>query len=151
MEPVALATVRRLAALLAGAILVLALGVVAAQGGSAQGRAPLLARAVAGAAGKRARLVQLASVVPAYRGGPTVTSTGETVDVRVSDALPAETATPEQWAEFLSHLEHGSELGQLTVYIVTFDEMQAVCSEQALGCYLGSTLVAPGETAFGTT
>jgi hypothetical protein len=148
---VALPTVRRFAALLAGAILVLALAVAAAQGASAQGRAPVLARAVAGAAATQARLAQLAGIVPAYRGGPTVTSTGETVDVRVSDALPAETTTPEQWAEFVSHLEHGSELGQLTVYIVTFDEMQAVCSEQALGCYLGNTLVAPGETAFGTT
>jgi hypothetical protein len=37
------------------------------------------------------------------------------------------------------------------VYIVTFEEMQAVCSDRALGCYLGNTLVAPGETAFDTT
>jgi hypothetical protein len=148
---VALPTVRRFAVLLAGATLVLALAVVAAQGSPAQGRAPVLGRAVAGAAGTEARLARLASVVPAYRGGPTVASTGETVDVRVSDALPAETATPEHWAEFLTHLEHGPELGQLTVYIVTFDEMQAVCSDRALGCYLGNTLVAPGETAFDTT
>jgi hypothetical protein len=148
---VALPTVRWFAALLAGAIIVLALGVVAAQGSSARGRAPALGRAVAGAAGTQARMARLASVVPAYHGGPTVSSTGETVDVRVSDALTAEAATPEQWAEFLTHLEHGPELAQLTVYIVTFDEMQAVCSDRALGCYVADTLVAPGETAFDTT
>jgi hypothetical protein len=148
---VALPTVRRLAALLAGAILVLALGMVAAQGSSAQGGAPVRGRVVAGAAGTQARLAGLAGVVPAYHGGPTVASTGETVDVRVSDALPAEVTTPEHWAEFLTHLEHGPELAQLTVYIVTFDEMQAVCSDRALGCYRANTLVAPGETAFDTT
>jgi hypothetical protein len=97
------------------------------------------------------RLARLASVVPAYRGGPTVASTGETVDVRVSDSVPAEIATPERWAEFLAHMEHGPELAQLTVYIVTFDEMQSVCSDQALGCYMANTLVAPDETAFDTT
>ena len=142
---------RRLAALLAGATLVLALAVTAAQGSAAQGRAPVLGRAVAGATGPQVRLARLASVVPAYRGGPTVASTGETVDVRVSDSVPAEIATPERWAEFLAHMEHGPELAQLTVYIVTFDEMQSVCSDQALGCYMANTLVAPDETAFDTT
>jgi hypothetical protein len=148
---VALPTVRRFAVLLAGAILVLSLAVAAEQASSGQTRTPALGRAVDGASGIQARLSRLASVVPAYRGGPTVASTGETVDVRVSDALPADTATPEHWAEFLTHLEHGPELAQLTVYIVTFDEMQSVCSDQALGCYLANTLVAPGETEFDTT
>jgi hypothetical protein len=148
---VALPTVRRLAALLAGATLVLALAAAAAQASSGQSGTRALGRAVDGASGIHARFARLASIVPAYRGGPTVASTGETVDVRVSDAVPAEIATPEHWAEFLTHLEHGPELAQLTVYIVTFDEMQSVCSDQALGCYIANTLIAPDETAFDTT
>jgi hypothetical protein len=80
-----------------------------------------------------------------------VASTGETVDVRVSEGLSAGTSTPEGWAEFLAHLEHGPELAQLTLYVVTFEEMQAVCSDRALGCYAANTIVAPGETAFNTT
>jgi hypothetical protein len=142
---------RRLAALLAGAILVLTLAVAAAQGSSGSGHEYVLRRAVAGSARTQLSEARLASIVPAYHGGPTVTSTGETVDVRVSDALPVDTATPDYWAEFLAHLEHGSELARLTVYIVTFDEMQAVCSDQALGCYVADTLVAPGVTAYDTT
>jgi hypothetical protein len=149
---VALPTVRRLAALLAGATLCLALAVVAAQRhDTGQGASPVLGRAIDAPAGTKFRVARLESVADAFRGGPTVASTGETVDVRVSEGLSAETSTPEAWAEFLTHLEHGPELAQLTLYIVTFEEMQAVCSDQALGCYAANTIVAPGETAFDTT
>jgi hypothetical protein len=148
---VALPTVRRLAVLLSGAMLLVAL--VAALGPHARdGRAddaPLLGRAIDATAGTQLRAARLASAEVAYRGGPTVASTGETVDVRVSDALPAE-VTPEGWAEFLVHMTHGPELAQLTVFIVTLDEVQQVCGTQALGCYARDQLVAPGETAFDT-
>jgi hypothetical protein len=73
------------------------------------------------------------------------------VDVRVSDALPVETATPEGWAEFLVHLTHGSELAQLKAFIVTFAEVQEICGSRALGCYARDQLVAPGETAVDTS
>ena len=86
---------------------------------------------------------RLAREATTFRGGPIVASTGETVDVRVSDALPAETATPEGWAEFLAGLIHGTELSQLTTYVVTFDEMQDICGTQALGCYARNQLVVP--------
>lgn len=82
-----------------------------------------------------------------YRGGPITTSTGEIVDVRVSDALPLETSTPEGWAEFLTKLTHGPEITQLTTYIVTFDEVQAICGSRALGCYGDDRMIAPGELA----
>jgi hypothetical protein len=146
---VALPTVRRCAALLSGAILVVALVVAAATTSDAR-RHQVLGRALDAGAGLQARPAELSSAAVAYRGGPTVTSTGETVDVRVSDALPAD-VTPEQWAEFLAHMTHGSELAQLTVYVLTFDEMQDVCSERALGCYLPNQLVVPGETVFDTS
>ncbi len=48
-------------------------------------------------------------------------------------------------------MTHGPELAQLTVYILTFDEVQQVCGTQALGCYARDELVAPGETEFDTT
>jgi hypothetical protein len=80
-----------------------------------------------------------------FRGGPTTTSTGETVDVRVSDTLPLETATPEGWAEFLAKLTHGPEISRLTTFIVSFSEVQEICGSRALGCYGQNRMVAPGE------
>jgi hypothetical protein len=67
------------------------------------------------------------------------------VDVRVSDSLPFETATPEGWAEFLVGLTHGPELALLTTYVATLDEVQGICGEQALGCYSRDQMVALGE------
>ncbi len=93
------------------------------------------------------RANRLAQVPITFRGGPITTSTGETVDVRVSDALPVETSTPEAWAEFLTKLTHGPEIASLTTYIVSFDEVQQICGSRALGCYGRDEMVAPGEVA----
>jgi hypothetical protein len=59
---------------------------------------------------------------------------GETVDVRVSDALPAETATPEGWAEFPVGFIDGSELSQLTTRRHVH-EVQDICGTKPPGCY----------------
>ncbi len=79
------------------------------------------------------------------------TSTGEVVDVRVSDALPLETSTPEGWAEFLVRMTHGPEIAQLTTFVVTFDEVQQICGSRAAGCYGPNQMVVPGETGFELT
>jgi hypothetical protein len=93
---------------------------------------------------------RLAQTAPSFRGGPTTASTGEIVDVRVSDSLPA--VTPEQWAEFIVGLVHGPEISRLTTYVVTFDEMQDVCGGNALGCYSANQMIVPGEVVSdGTT
>jgi hypothetical protein len=85
-----------------------------------------------------------------WRGGPIVTSTGETVTVYVSDSLPA--VTPEQWAEFITHLDHGSEISKVTVRLATLDEVQQICNARALGCYGDNEVVSIGETQIdGTT
>lgn len=97
----------------------------------------------------RARVLQQAPIT--FRGGPTTTSTGEVVDVRVSDSLPVETSTPEGWAEFLTRLTHGPELVRLTTFVVTFEEVQQICGSQAAGCYGPNQMVVPGETAFDVT
>jgi hypothetical protein len=93
------------------------------------------------------RAARLAQAGLAYRGGPITTSTGEVVDVRVSETLPLETASPEGWAEFLAKLTHGPELTRLTTFIVSFAEVQQICGSRAIGCYGGNRLVAPGEIA----
>jgi hypothetical protein len=143
---------RRFAVLLAGVLLVAALA--AATGRSTGQEAPQV-RAHAytltadASAPLRQSLLEQADVT--FRGGPITTSTGETVDVEVSTALPAETSTPQSWAEFLTGLTHGPEISLLTAYIVTFDEAQQICGSNALGCYSRDELVAPGELALTDT
>lgn len=93
---------------------------------------------------------RLARAMPSLRGGPITASTGEVVDVRVSDSLP--TTTPEIWAEFIVGLVHGPEISSLTTYVVTLEEVQEVCGSRALGCYSANQMIVPGEVVIdGTT
>jgi hypothetical protein len=133
---------RRFAVLLSAALLLV--GIAGATFVERQSERPHAYRLVADADAPL-RASRLAQAAITFRGGPITTSTGETVDVRVSDALPLESSTPEGWAEFLAKLTHGPELAQLTTYIVSFDEVQQICGSHALGCYGGDEMVAPGE------
>jgi hypothetical protein len=140
-------TSRWIAVLLSGALLVAALAGSLGRGSADAG--PTFARsAVVDALSGTLREARLARVTATWRGGPITTSTGETVDVRVSDALPPE-STPEGWAEFLTGLTHGSEISTLTAYVGTFTEIQDLCGRQALGCYTRNEMVAIGEPALG--
>jgi hypothetical protein len=145
---------RFLALLLSGAFL-LAVVVVAANGRGAPAASPdspAYARSIDAAPGVALRQDRLARAAISWRGGPITTSTGEVVNVQVSDALPVETAAPEGWAEFLTKLTHGPEIAALTTYVATLDEVQQLCGAQALGCYSGNSMVALGESAIdGTT
>lgn len=94
---------------------------------------------------------RLAQSSISWVGGATTASTGESVTVYVSAALPAELGTPQAWADFLAGLVHGPELAALTAYIAAFDEMQEVCGSRALGCYGANRMVSMGETRFGVT
>ena len=125
-------TLRRLAVLFSGALLLVALALAHSR---EQAQIAVSARALTADATARLSESRLARAEAIFHGGPTVTSTGETVDVLVSDSLPAETATPEGWAEFFAHLVHGPELAQLQAYIATIDEVQEICGTRALGCY----------------
>jgi hypothetical protein len=135
---------RWLAVFLSGALLVLALAAAAAQTAES---ASLSARVTVASLTTELRPARLARAEVAWRGGPITTSTGETVDVRVSDALPLETSTPEAWAEFLTGLTHGPEISRLSAYIGTLDEIQEICGRRALGCYGRNEMVAIGEPA----
>jgi hypothetical protein len=148
------ATSRLLVVALAGGVLLGALVASSvATGISSASSAPkvLHARSFDSAATPTFSRARLAQAMPSFRGGPTTASTGEIVDVRVSDSLPPE-VTPEQWAEFIVGLVHGPEISKLTTYIATLDEVQGVCGDQALGCYSANEMVVPGEVVIdGTT
>src|SRR5687767_13201927 len=138
---------RRLAVFLFGALLA---GVIAAAttsvGGQERASASTShARALAADANAPFRAGRLAQAAITFRGGPITTTSGEVVDVRVSDSLPLQTSTPEGWAEFLAGLTHGPEITRLRTFIDTFSEVQEICGSRALGCYGRDEMVAPGE------
>ena len=135
---------RWIAVLVSGALLV---GAVAAAVDRGDESPSLSARAIDAELSTQLRPARLARAAVTWRGGPITTTTGETVDVRVSDALPLETSTPEGWAEFLTGLTHGSEISTLSTYIGTLDEIQEICGRRALGCYGRNEMVAIGEPA----
>lgn len=92
------------------------------------------------------RLNRLAQAAIEWRGGPIVTSTGETVTVFVSDAFDPEVVTPESWAEFLANLVHGSELSSLETHLAPLSEVRQICGARALGCYSRDRAISIGET-----
>jgi len=138
---------RPLAVVVSGAVFMVAFAASAADTSSGlTSSSAAYASSIDAAPGTSLRTSTLRRAAASFRGGLVTTSTGETVDVRVSDALPLETSTPEGWAEFLTGLTHGPEITQLTTYIATLDEVQGICGGRALGCYSRDQMVAPGDT-----
>ena len=134
----------RLAALLAGALVVLGSGGASASPDVVP--AHVYGAAPGASTGASLYSERLARMAASFRGGPITTSTGAVVNVLVSDALPEE--TPEEWAEFIAALTHGSELDRLdSTTIATLDEVQAVCGPRALGCYGQNMMVSHGDAA----
>jgi hypothetical protein len=80
-------------------------------------------------------------------GGRYTTSTGETVNVTVSDRYPVDDAVGRAWAEFLASLVHGPEITRFTLYLAPYSEVQSVCGFDALACYLTQRelIVAPRD------
>jgi len=80
-------------------------------------------------------------------GGPSTASTGETVNVFLSDAFPQNESTRATWVNFFAWLNHGSELPSLTVYVALLSEVQSFCGPEAAGCYSPAQkiLVIPGD------
>jgi hypothetical protein len=134
----------RLAALFLGALVVAAGGGAVGAGAEASS-GPVSFRALDGQVGATLRADRLARMSATWRGGPIFTSTGEVVNVLVSDALPAE--TPEKWAEFIAKLTHGAELARLrSATIATLDEVVEICGTRALGCYGQNELISYGDS-----
>jgi hypothetical protein len=137
---------RRLAVALACVVLALTAAASVLSGAVGSAGPSLHARAVTQELDSTLAAARLQQAPITYRGGPITTSSGETVDVRVSDALPVETSTPEGWAEFLTGLTHGLEISRLTTFVVTFEEVQEICGSRAAGCYGPNRMVVPGES-----
>jgi hypothetical protein len=150
---VATPRIRPLAVAVSGVALLVALVIssTATSSRTAVATASTHARAIDSASGTALRAERLSRAAIAWRGGPITASTGETVNVLVSDALPVETSTPEAWAEFLVGLTHGPEISLLTTHIATLDEVQEFCGSRALGCYARDQMVSLGEAAPGGT
>jgi hypothetical protein len=129
--------------------LVAAVAIAAAGAGSRAGTVerfdrPTYARSLAGrVTALEPRRLEQAAI--SWRGGPITTSTGETVNVLVSETFAVDTVTPESWAEFLVKLVHGPEISQLTTYIAPLAEIRLVCGTGALGCYSRDRSVSVGE------
>jgi hypothetical protein len=136
---------RRLAVLLAGAVLVLA-AALAVSTASAQQETGY-ARTIDTAPGTALRAERLAQSAITWRGGPITASTGEVVNVLVSNTLLPEAVTPEYWAEFLAGLTHGSELARVTSYHAPLAEVQQLCGARALGCYSRNRMISLAEPA----
>jgi hypothetical protein len=84
-------------------------------------------------------------------GGPVVTSTGETVNLFVSDRLTHDESIRVSWANFFAGLYHGAELSRITIYQAPLDEVGEICGAEAAGCYSPSRqiLVFPGDLGTG--
>lgn len=81
-------------------------------------------------------------------GGPITASTGETVNVLVSNTYPQDVAVQQQWANYLASLVHGSELSKVTLQLAPLNEVQTGCgSRLALACYSPTSqlILAPGN------
>jgi hypothetical protein len=76
-----------------------------------------------------------------------------TVYVSVSDWYAPDPAADLSYVNFLGWLTHGAELNGLNVYILTPEEMTAVCGEGAAACYSpslgGGSMIVAGEDTNG--
>jgi len=136
---------RPVATLLAGLLVLLAAGAATrAQDAATTPATSALARSFDGQVGASS-IDRAARAALTWRGGPVTASTGEIVEIFVSDSLPTE--TPEKWAEFLATLTHGPELARLTSNIASLAEVQELCGPRALGCYSRDEMVSLGEPA----
>jgi hypothetical protein len=91
--------------------------------------------------------VRFLSTTAAFWGGTVTASTGERVNIRLSDSYPQDPALQQKWADFLASLLHGSELSTVTVYLAPIREVQSICGRSALACYNPgqSLIVAPAD------
>jgi hypothetical protein len=80
-------------------------------------------------------------------GGRYTTSTGESVNVTMSDRYPVDESATRAWAEFLTTLVHGPEISRVRLHLAPYSEVQSVCGFDALACYLfqQELIVAPRE------
>jgi hypothetical protein len=136
-----------------GAVFTVALvGLVVAAvtlGASARAGSPtssfLSTRAIEEPVGTKLHRSLLAQSAEAWSGGPITASTGDTVQVYISDSYTPDQVSQQYWAEFLAHLTHGPELASVQLYVAPYAEVSSLCGPQALGCYGNDRIVSIGE------
>jgi hypothetical protein len=118
------------------ALLVLAV-FVAALAGSADTAVPASPALAFGARSDRPAItLRAGQVLPGFSGGPITAADGEIVTIFVQDELAA--ANPglaQRFADYLTTLLHGPELGTLNLYLADAERLRQVCGSGALGCY----------------
>jgi hypothetical protein len=72
-------------------------------------------------------------------GGPITATDGETVNIYFSTTIPVDPALQLQWADFMTSLIHGSELGTVSIHLEQPAEIARNCGTNALACYSPST------------
>jgi len=84
-------------------------------------------------------------------GGTFTASTGEQLNITVSDTYPVDTARAQRWANFFASLVHGSEISTVHVYLAPLAEVQQFCGQDAIACYSPAQqlLVSPGDDPSG--
>jgi hypothetical protein len=102
-------------------------------------RAPAQTTALTSAGRRRVRTAS-------WWGHVYTTSTGESVNVSISNSYPVDDGFGQGWSDHFAGLVHGSELQLLHAYVATPVEVQEICgSPYALGCYGSNILVVIGE------
>jgi hypothetical protein len=94
-------------------------------------------------------LAAAAADVPFGTWGGVITATdGERVTIYVSNVYPVDPTLTQRWADFLTSLVHGPELGLLTMYLAPSSDVTAYCGRGALACYDSNRdfLIAPPES-----
>jgi hypothetical protein len=69
---------------------------------------------------------------------------GNTVAISLSMQYADDAVTVQRWADFFAGLLHGSELSALRAFFLTPSEVTGICGREALACYGGDELIAPG-------
>jgi hypothetical protein len=83
----------------------------------------------------------------AFWGGAITASTGETVEVNVSNSYPIDPAFQQSIADFAVQLTHGGELRTARFYVATPLELGGLCGAREGGCYQAGfgRIFVPGE------
>ena len=135
--------------LLAGCALVLALGLGATHDGSTSAATPPRAAHALfreGTAPATEAVSKLSSPLVGTSGGAYPVANGQTVRFySAREYLTADPSFNQHWADFLASAPHGDELSSVTVVMLPLAGVQSYCGAQALACYSGGTIVAPGD------
>ncbi len=103
-----------------------------------QAHSPEPGRVVAGAGpvrDGRTDTRRLHRALAAGYGGRIRTAGGTYVNVSLSGAYAPDPAVLQKWADFFAGLEHGPEIGRVTVYVAPLAEVSGICGEGSDGCY----------------